>query len=250
MAVIGHQANAELFQGKNSVGKHFKLNGSDYQVVGILSYRKPENFAPHKEDLNVKIYLPITEVLQRQKVKNISQIIVQAANANVVSNTENILRQTLNKRHKDSEYSILKQQDMLNVINKIMSILTTALGGIAAISLIVGGIGIMNIMLVSVTERTREIGIRKAIGATRLDILFQFLIEAIFISITGGTLGLLLGVGGSLSIPNFFPDIHTAISIPAVVVALTFSLLVGMFFGVYPARKAALLNPIEALRSE
>ncbi|MDA8234681.1 MAG: ABC transporter permease [Clostridia bacterium] len=250
VAVIGDQANKELFKGRNSLGKTFKLNGKDYKVVGVLKYKKPENMGPSGEDLNVKIYLPITEVIARQKEKNISQITVKATSAEDIKPLEKTIRQTLLKNHREVDFTVLKQQDMLNAINNILSILTAGLGGIAAISLLVGGIGIMNIMLVSVTERTREIGVRKAIGATRRDILVQFLIESVFLSIIGGLLGLAAGISGAKLLPSAFPIIHTAISIPAVIIALLFALLVGIFFGVYPATKAARLDPIEALRSE
>lgn len=139
---------------------------------------------------------------------------------------------------------------MLDTINNIIGILTMGLGGIAAISLLVGGIGIMNIMLVSVTERTREIGVCKAIGAKYRDILTQFLIEAVLISVAGGLLGLAGGIGGANLLPSVIPAIKTAISVPAVIISLSFALLVGIFFGVYPAMKAARLDPVEALRSE
>lgn len=250
VAVIGDEANKELFQGKNSLNKTFKINGQDYRVVGILAYKKPENMGPQGEDLNVKIFLPITELVERQKSNNISQIMVQAASSEAVEPAQETIRKTLLKHHKDIDFTILKQQDMLNAINNILGVLTAGLGGIAAISLLVGGIGIMNIMLVAVAERTREIGVRKAIGASRRDILVQFLIEAVILSIIGGLLGLALGIGGSGLLPKAVPAIHTAISIPAVIIALAFALLVGVFFGVYPATKAAKLDPIEALRSE
>lgn len=250
VAVIGSQANKELFKGKNSLGKSFKLNGSSYEVIGILQYKRPQGMGPQGDDLNIKIYLPITEVVERANYKNVGQILIKANSAKVIKEVEKTVLETLKKHHPPGEFSVLKQQDVLDAVNNILSMLTAALGGIAAISLVVGGIGIMNIMLVSVTERTREIGVRKAIGARQRDILIQFLIEAVILSILGGIVGLAIGISGSKILPTLFPTIRTALSIPAVITAMLFALLVGIFFGVYPASKAAKLNPIDALRSE
>lgn len=250
VAVIGHQTNLELFQGSDSLGKIFKLNGKEYTVIGVLEYKKPENMGPQAEDINIKIYIPITSQDDYLSKSDLSQIIIQAASAEEVDSIAALAKATLSYNHDADDFTVLKQQEILDVFNNIMGVLSAALGGIAAISLIVGGIGIMNIMLVSVTERTREIGIRKAVGANRLDILSQFLIEAVSISLTGGLLGLLLGVFGSRMITETFPSIPTAVSLPAVIISLIFTFLIGLFFGVYPAYRASRLDPIEALRTE
>ena len=250
VAVIGHQANVELFNGKDPLGKTFKINGRDYRVIGVLKYQQPENIGPGSENLNTKIYLPISEILERKKNKSLSQIIIKVTSSEDVEQASNAIKITLRKNHPDENFTIIKQKDILSAINNILGALTAGLGGIAAISLLVGGIGIMNIMLVSVTERTREIGVRKAIGAKRRDILLQFLIEAIILSMTGGVLGVLAGIGGARILPTLIPQINTAIPLKAVIISMVFALLVGICFGVYPAAKASKLNPIEALRSE
>lgn len=250
VAVIGYEANKELFGGKNSVGKTFRLNGKPHRVVGVLVHKKPGNFGFSEGDINIAIYLPITEMTSLSTAQTISQIMVRAISAAAVKSAGETITRVLRRRHHGMDFSVLKQEDMLSTINSIISILTAALGGIAAISLVVGGIGIMNIMLVSVTERTREIGARKAIGAKRRDILIQFLIEAVVLSFLGGILGLVLGMGGARVLPLVIPDIHTAVSPLAVAVSLLFAFAVGGFFGVYPAVNAAGLDPIEALRRE
>jgi putative ABC transport system permease protein len=165
------------------------------------------------------------------------------------------IRDLLRQRHKlsyrdDDDFSVISQKDILSIFGEITSVLTLFLGAIAGISLLVGGIGIMNIMLVSVTERTREIGIRKAVGAKRRDILIQFLIEAMVLSLVGGAVGILLGVAGSLLIARLSEDLVTVVTPQAILLATGFSAAVGLFFGIYPATRAARLNPIDALRYE
>lgn len=250
VAVIGEQVKKEVFNGENPINKKFKLNGKEYKVIGLLKYKKPENMGPASEDLNVKIYLPITELIDRNKEKNISRIVISAPSSNEVAKAETIVQNILGKKHSAEQFSVMKQQDMINTVSEILNMLNAALGGIAGISLIVGGVGIMNIMLVSVIERTREIGIRKAVGARKLHILIQFIIESVTISLIGATIGLITGVFLAKIIPNYFPLIPTKISDSAVLVSIVFSFVIGVFFGVYPALKAAKLDPVAALRSE
>ena len=184
----------------------------------------------------------------------VQRITVQAADENTINDVQAEVEQVLRQRHKikDGEYDDFTVGNMAAIMETMMATansITILLGCIAAISLLVGGIGIMNIMLVSVTERTREIGIRKALGATYHNILLQFLIEAMVIGIVGGMLGVALGIGASFGI-SYFAEWNTVISWWSIVIAVVFSVGIGLFFGIYPARKAALLDPIDALRYE
>jgi len=161
-----------------------------------------------------------------------------------------ILRERHKLTYQDNDFSLITQEDVIQVAGSIIGILTIFLGAIAGISLLVGGIGIMNIMLVSVTERTREIGIRKAVGAKRRDILWQFLIEAMVLSVLGGTVGIVLGMFAAGLVSRIEPQIQAVLTPEIVLLATGFSAMVGLFFGIYPAMRAASLHPIEALRYE
>lgn len=197
-----------------------------------------------------KIIIPITTGMRLMGDTGIKTVYVQADSAEAVDTAELYLNNYLIKKFKDEDnYKIFNQSEMLSTVNEVTGTLTAMLGGIAGISLLVGGIGIMNIMLVSVTERTREIGIRKAIGAKHSDILIQFLIESIVISGLGGIIGIILGIGGSHLISGMV-GFDTVISLNILLIASLFSIIVGVVFGIYPANKAARLNPIEALRYE
>ena len=187
-------------------------------------------------------------------ITNVQRITVQAENENIINDVQADVEQVLRTRHKikegaNDDFTVGNMAQIMETMMETANNITILLGCIAAISLLVGGIGIMNIMLVSVTERTREIGIRKALGATYNNILLQFLVESMVIGIIGGTLGVMLGIGASCIISSM-AGWNTVISVWAIVIAVIFSVGIGLFFGIYPARKAALLDPIDALRYE
>ncbi len=260
VAVLGQLPADDLFQGADPIGQVIRIQQIPFRVVGILEERGGGGFFGFSED--DRIMIPITTAQSRligsRSVRGgerlVNAINVSATNEADIDRAIEEITLTLRRRHNidigaEDDFTIFTQQDLLGAFNQITTILTLFLGAIAAISLLVGGIGIMNIMLVSVTERTREIGIRKAVGAKRRDILAQFLIEAIVLSVVGGFVGILLGAG-TAQIVNSFDVITTVISPQAVMLAVGFSVAVGLFFGIYPAWRAAQLNPIEALRYE
>lgn len=201
------------------------------------------------------VYVPLTTAQNRMMgITNVQRIAVQAENENVINDVQADVEQVLRTRHKikegaNDDFTVGNMAQIMETMMSTANNITILLGCIAAISLLVGGIGIMNIMLVSVTERTREIGIRKALGATYNNILLQFLVESMVIGIIGGTLGVMLGIGASCIISSM-AGWNTVISVWAIVIAVIFSVGIGLFFGIYPARKAALLDPIDALRYE
>ncbi len=259
VVVVGQTVVDQLFQGQDPVGQTIKINRQSFRVVGTFASKGSASLG--NQD-NVAV-VPITAAwayLTGGRGKNISQIVIEASDASSVSQAQQEATQILLNRHNigdptQADFTTQSQQDIQNSLGSITQTLTILLGAIAAISLVVGGIGIMNIMLVTVTERTREIGIRKAIGARRQDILLQFLIESMFLSGLGGLLGIAIGwlfssqvgnvkIGSLASLP---PPI---VSWPSVLVAFGVSVGIGLFFGIYPANRAAALRPIEALRYE
>lgn len=259
VVVLGQLPAEELFNGADPIGQVIRIDQVPFRVVGVLEELGGGGFFGFSQDDRVMV--PITTAQSRlvgaRSIRGgerlVSLINVSATSEADIDRAIEEITLTLRRRHDvefgEDDFTIFTQQDLLGAFNEITSILTLFLGAIAAISLLVGGIGIMNIMLVSVTERTREIGIRKAVGAKRRDILVQFLIEAVVLSVVGGIVGILLGAGIA-QIVNSFDVIDTVVSPQAVMLAVGFSVGVGLFFGIYPAWRAAQLNPIEALRYE
>jgi putative ABC transport system permease protein len=249
VAVIGQTVVQELFAGQSAVGQNIKVNGNNFEVVGVLA-SKGSSGATNEDDV---VMAPITTVQDTLTgYGSINSITVEGNSQTTLNAAESEVSQILEERHKvtnasEPGFRILNQGSLLETSSSTSSVFTTLLGEVAAISLLVGGIGVMNIMLVSVTERTREIGIRKAIGARRSDILTQFLTEAVLVSVFGGLLGVLVGVVGSqFKIAGVQPEIATY----SIFLAFGAALLSGLFFGTYPAARAAALRPIEALRFE
>jgi putative ABC transport system permease protein len=256
VAVIGQTVATNLFAGGDPIGQIMKINGQSFRIIGVLAPKGSSGGFNNQDDV---VVVPITAAwnyLLGGRGRNVQQIYVQAASAAATTAANTEVTQILLDRHHISDptqadFQILSQQDVLNSASQTTGVLTLMLGAIAGISLIVGGIGIMNIMLVTVTERTREIGIRKAIGARRQDILLQFLIESMFLAGIGGLLGILIAFGLSPLMPVLVSSLpKPIISTPSVFMAFGISVGIGLFFGLYPANRAARLRPIEALRYE
>jgi putative ABC transport system permease protein len=259
VAVLGSGIAETLYGGLDPVGQTVRINNITFRVIGVLVSKGGSGFGSQDDVVLVPLTTAQTR-LGRTFVRGgtaVSSISVQAVDAASIDLAIEEISEVLRQRHRirfDDDFMVLNQADILSIANQITGVLTIFLGGVAAISLLVGGIGIMNIMLVSVTERTREIGIRKAVGAKRRDILAQFLTEATMLSVTGGLVGILLGwtlasVISQISASSGTP-INTVLSADSVLLATGFSLCVGLFFGIYPAMRAASLHPIEALRYE
>ncbi|HVH62193.1 MAG TPA: ABC transporter permease [Candidatus Dormibacteraeota bacterium] len=259
VVVLGQTVVQNLFGTTDPIGQTIKISRQSFRVIGVFASKGSSGLGS-QDNVVVTPYTTVWAYLTGARGKVISQIVASAGSAGTVSAAETEITAILLNRHQISDpsqadFQLQSQQDILNQANSIATALTLVLGAIAGISLVVGGIGIMNIMLVTVTERTREIGIRKAIGARRSDVLMQFLIEAMVLSGLGGALG--IGIGALLAnemtrIPavassNFPPPV---VSAPSVLLAFGVSVGIGLFFGIYPANRAAALHPIEALRYE
>jgi putative ABC transport system permease protein len=245
--VLGTKVKEELFGTESPLGKVVTLSDARYRVIGVMR-KKGTSLGMDIDDI---VYIPVTSGQELFDTDSLFEIIASTPRADDVDRAIAQIKELLIKRHAHKEdFTIQTQGAMLETMNTILGVLTAVLGGIAGISLLVGGIGIMNIMLVSVRERTREIGIRKALGARNNDILAQFMIEAITLSGAGGVIGILVGVSLALLIPVFVDVLPTSVSAWSILMAFFFSAAVGVFFGVYPARKAALQDPIQALRYE
>lgn len=245
VVVLGATAAKDLFGDTDPVGQSVTLGDVRYLVKGVLKAKGSGGGLG--SDIDQRAFIPFTTALRQFNLTNPYAIFIQTNDPDTVAQAAEDVKRILLKRLKADDFTVLQQTELLNTITQFLSVITVALGGIAAISLLVGGIGIMNIMLVSVTERTREIGLRKAVGATSRDIMLQFLIEAIILSLLGGIIGIAIGTLGSLALRAF---IQTQVTLWSVGLAAGFSTLIGIIFGVAPAVRASKLDPIEALRYE
>lgn len=259
VALVGKSVVEKLFpENPYPLEQTIKINDVPFRIIGVLEEKGGSQFSDEDETVLVPLTTAQTRLFpsrSRSGEYTVSAILVQAVSEERMDAASEQIAMILRERHgidfsDEDDFSIISQSDIIAVFGQITGVLTVFLGAIAGISLLVGGIGIMNIMLVSVTERTREIGLRKAVGARRRDILWQFLLEAMTLSLVGGVMGIGLGALGAGIVSTLIEDFRSVVTPQAVVLATTFSAAVGLFFGIYPARRASLLNPIDALRYE
>jgi putative ABC transport system permease protein len=258
VAVIGATVATDLFQGLNPIGRKIKINNSQFEVIGVLESKGTMGFMSGDSNIFIPLSTGYSKVFGWRAIsqgKNIlSGITVSAQNADDVNAMITQIETTLRSSHNlnlsdDLPFSVSSQASMLSSLSTVTNTMTALLGAIAGISLLVGGIGIMNITLVSVTERTREIGLRKAVGAPQKAILFQFLVETMTLSVLGGLIGILLGASIAWAF-SFLGLITAKVTWDVILLSFSFSALIGLFFGIYPAYQASKLRPIEALRYE
>lgn len=252
VALLGKTVADELFPGQDPTGEQVRIRNIPFTVIGVLEAKGQNSMGQDQDDL---VLAPSTTVLYRLKGdRYIDMINASAISAGQISAAQEEIRTILRDTHhlidgEEDDFTIRTQSEITEAVTQTSKTMTLLLGSIAAVSLLVGGIGIMNIMLVSVTERTREIGIRLSVGARASDILVQFMAEAVVLSLTGGIIGILLAIGASMVL-NAYTQLYLLIDPRIIVISFIFSGGVGIFFGFYPARKAAALNPIDALRYE
>ena len=252
VAVVGKTVVKNLFGDEDSVGAEIRVKNIPFRIIGVLNSKGSGAMGNDQDDM---VIIPYTTAMERvEGVDYLRMIYVVGKDENGIDRLQSDIENLLRVRHgiKDTnldDFNIQNMNSIMETMEETTGTLTLFLGAVAAISLVVGGIGIMNIMLVSVTERTREIGVRKALGATYSVIVTQFLIEAVVISLMGGIIGIILGIGSSKLI-GMASGMSTVISVPTIVMSFAFSMAIGLIFGIYPARKAAKLNPIDALHYE
>lgn len=261
VCVIGQTLVAKLFQTIDPIGEKIRIGNIPFRVIGVLEAKGANMVGEDQDDLILAPYTAVQKRIHGNQFKNVHAIMVSARSPELTDDATSEIRQLLRERHdiapgRPADFEVQSTTEIADVLGVITGSMTAMLASIAALSLAVGGVGIMNIMLVSVTERTREIGVRMAVGARGGDILRQFLIEAVVLSVLGGLIGLLLGVLGSVAVIQLInswspgTDWPIVVSVPAAITAILFSAAVGIFFGFYPARKASRLDPIDALRYE
>ena len=246
VCVICQEVNRDLFRSVDPIGRNLVINGRNFKIIGVMA-KKGLFFNINLDD---QVFIPLTTAQRFFNTSELNFIMVKVINANHIKSSMAETERILAKHLSENDFYVQSQGQTLDIFYQITSILTIMLGAIATISLVVGGIGIMNIMTVAVTERTKEIGIRKAVGAKDSDILLQFLAEAMVISLMGGLIGIIISYAVAYLISFLYPTFHFSISHFAVLLAVVFAFSIGTFFGVYPAYKASNLDPITALHYE